>query len=86
MLCTGKTTSIGVDFLLRELRVCRDTSESQAKLPESLRLSRISILAPLITEMGPKCKYLDPDPHMDPSFPYLVLDVTSVEASGRLFH
>lgn len=29
-------------------------------------------------------QYLDLDLHMDPSFPYLVLDVTSVEASGRL--
>lgn len=55
ILCSGKTASIGVDILLRELRVCRDTSESQAALPESLRLSRINILAPLITEMRPKC-------------------------------
>lgn len=48
-LCTGKTTSIGVDFPLRELKVYRDTCESQAELPDSLRLFRIYIFAPVIT-------------------------------------
>lgn len=29
-------------------------------------------------------QHLDPDLHMAPSFPYLVHDVNTVEASGRL--
>lgn len=48
-LCTGKTTSIGVDIVLRELKVYRDTFESQSELPDSLILFRINLFAPLIT-------------------------------------